>query len=78
MFPLNALNLTNKKYSSAGIKFCYPLWQIKSNRDSSESPLTVQEPTVSSQSNSEQLPDILSEPSGTRKRSTDSAASQMR
>lgn len=51
------------------------LSQIKSNRETTGSPVTVQEP-VTSQS-TDQLPDILSEPSGTRKRSTDSV-SQLR
>jgi len=46
------------------------LLQIKSNRETTDSPVTIQEP-VASQS-ADQLPDILSEPSGTRKRSTDS------
>lgn len=51
------------------------LLQMKSNRETADSPVTIQEP-VTSQS-SDQLPDILSEPSGTRKRSTDSV-SQLR
>ena len=47
--------------------------QIKSSRESNESPMTVQEPSTAQ--NTDQLPDILSEPSGTRKKSTDSVSS---
>ena len=50
------------------------LSQIKSNRETTGSPVTVQEPVGQS---TDQLPDILSEPSGTRRRSTDSV-SQLR
>ena len=46
--------------------------QIKSNRESTESPVTIQEAVIPQ--NTDQLPDILSEPSGTKKRPTDSGS----
>ncbi|KAJ7334499.1 FK506-binding protein 15 [Desmophyllum pertusum] len=44
--------------------------RIKSNRETTESPVTFQEPATPQ--NTDRLPDILAEPSGSRKRSTDS------
>ncbi|XP_068729870.1 FK506-binding protein 15-like [Montipora capricornis] len=57
---------------NSSLLFEVEVLRVKSSRESTESPVTIQE-VVNPQS-SDQLPDILSEPSGTRKRSTDSVS----
>ncbi|XP_066020866.1 FK506-binding protein 15-like isoform X2 [Pocillopora verrucosa] len=58
---------------NSSLLFEVEVLRIKSSRESNESPMTVHEPSPAQ--NTDQLPDILSEPSGTRKKSTDSVSS---
>ncbi|XP_015779655.1 PREDICTED: FK506-binding protein 15-like [Acropora digitifera] len=58
--------------ANSSLLFEVDVLRIKSNRESTESPVTIQEAVIPQ--NSDQLPDILSEPSGTKKRPTDSGS----